>query len=99
MSVFHFSVLSFFFLTFVQSVLCLAFISFTVVNLDAMEKRLFGLNGRCPAVLPGRVGHCAELCGGLGGGCSRGKICCSTGCGSDCMFPGKCWICFSLTLQ
>ncbi|KAM7432150.1 hypothetical protein ABFA07_017379 [Porites harrisoni] len=57
------------------------------LNLDAMEKRLFGLNGRCPTVLPGRVGHCAELCGGLGGGCSRGKICCSTGCGSECMSP------------
>ena len=76
---------------FVQPVLCLAFISFTVVNLDAMEKRLFGLNGRCPAVWPGRVGHCAEFCRGLGGAreCPAGKICCSTGCGHECMSPGK----------
>ena len=74
---------------FVQPVLCLAFISFTVVNLDAMEKRLFGLNGRCPAVFPGRVGHCAELCGVVGGRCSGGKICCFNGCGHQCMSPGK----------
>ena len=75
----------FFFLTFVESVLCLAFISFTVVNLDAMEKRLFGLDGGCPR--PGPFGVCAELCG-VGGGCSGGKICCFNGCGHQCMSPG-----------
>ena len=86
MSIFHFSVLSFFFLTFVQSVLCLDFISFTVVNLDAMAKRMPGLERRCPK--PKGFGHCAMLCSS-DGGCPEGKKCCFNGCGYDCMSTGK----------
>ena len=85
MSVFHFSVLSFF-LTFVQSILSLACISFTAVNLDAMAKRMPGLEQSCPK--PRGFGHCALLCSS-DGGCPEGKKCCFNGCGYDCMSPGK----------
>ena len=91
---------SFIFLTFNQSFVCLAFISFTAVSLDAVGKREPGV----PLVLPfdgcpkPSVGVCAELCS-VGSRCSGGKICCFNGCGHECMSPGKYWICFSLTLQ
>ena len=75
-----------FFLTFVQSVFCLAFISFTAVNLDAMTKRMPGLERLCPK--PKGFGHCAMLCSS-DGGCPEGKKCCFNGCGYDCMSSGK----------
>ena len=88
------------FLTFNQSFVCLAFISFTAVNLDAVEKREPGgvlRSDGCPK--PGRFGLCAELCG-VGGGCSGGKICCSNGCGHQCMSrcpkPGPFGLCAEL---
>ncbi|KAM7432149.1 hypothetical protein ABFA07_017378 [Porites harrisoni] len=56
------------------------------LNLDAMAKRMPGLEQSCPK--PSGFGHCAMLCSS-DGGCPEGKKCCFNGCGYDCMSPGK----------
>ncbi|VDI49754.1 Hypothetical predicted protein, partial [Mytilus galloprovincialis] len=38
---------------------------------------------RCPPVPPGTISHCAELC--TPGSCKYGLLCCSIGCGKDCI--------------
>ncbi|KAK7865258.1 hypothetical protein R5R35_012377 [Gryllus longicercus] len=42
--------------------------------------------GRCPPVLPGQVGVCAEFCTG-DNTCSGNMKCCSNGCGRSCQRP------------
>ena len=80
------SVLSFFFLRlFNQSYVWLLYHSRSV-NLDAMAKRMPGLEQSCPK--PSGFGHCAMLCSS-DGGCPEGKKCCFNGRGYDCMSPGK----------
>ncbi|KAK7869831.1 hypothetical protein R5R35_008049 [Gryllus longicercus] len=39
---------------------------------------------QCPNMPPGTFGPCVEACGS---GCTDGTICCSNGCGHECMRP------------
>ena len=44
--------------------------------------------GVCPAVQPGSVGACAELCS-KDSDCEGYTKCCSNGCGRSCIAPGQ----------
>ena len=59
------------------------------INKQTISKLIIAENaGMCPKIPDGRVGTCDEKCS-ADRKCPDKKMCCSNGCGHDCMDPVK----------
>ena len=54
------------------------------VGATTTPARVIPTGPQCPAVQPGMMGHCAEMCNNCE---ARGQLCCSNGCGHVCKDP------------